>query len=80
MPDLFATKTRLALLRAVADGEVVVDFYGQAAYADDFRSVTARWQEFTRAGWATRPDGDEPRWMPGQLTELGRAVLDGRQG
>jgi len=78
--ELFPTKTRLALLQAVAEGDVLVDAYGQALDPSGFR-LTSRWIEARHAGWVLRPNHprDEDRWIPGQLTDAGRAVLDGRK-
>jgi len=79
--DLYPTKTRLALLRQVANSLV------QSGYADDVllfpdaptsweysRKVTARIEELERAGWVTELHPDHPGcwWVP---TEAGYAVL-----
>lgn len=82
--SLYPTKTRLALLRAVANGYVIdlPDFEGDAISTFDTsgaedgepaRRVSARIDEFARAGWVCYgPDG-----VTLELTGAGRAVLDG---
>lgn len=83
---LKATKTRLALLQAVADGQV----YGETCPPYDsyqridvgahtrHRRVTARCEELRRAGWVEPDDANALRWSwLYRLTEAGRAVLKG---
>lgn len=75
---LYPTKTRLALLEAIGEGEV-----WQSAFHFPYDSwwqrakVTARCDELLRAGWVTLlplDPGVRQRWFA--LTDAGRAVLD----
>jgi hypothetical protein len=67
--DLHPTKTRLALLRQVADGEVYQDVLG-ITYHSGGVQVTARIREMEQAGWV---ELDGRYWGP---TSLGQRVLD----
>lgn len=79
---LFPTKTRLALLRAVAAGNVHAarDFHTDKLVSQNVAQiVTARCEEAKAAGWIVLG----PRLGPSiynralwQLTEVGRQVLD----
>lgn len=80
--ELYPTKTRLALLRAIQNSQVQVDttaenfvvvlFPDAPTSWQDRQVVTARVIEVERAGWVElRP------WDGWQLTAAGRAVLDG---
>lgn len=84
MSDLFPTKTRLALMRAVAAGHVLQlpdEERGDLATFDTTdaeigapaRRVNARAAELERAGWV-RLMADDVTY---RLTDAGRAVLDG---
>jgi hypothetical protein len=83
MAELMATKTRLALLAAVADGQVYKGtWYSVEDYWDDNgsydRRVTARVAELHRAGWVAMDhsrDPDRPHRRLWRLTDAGRAVL-----
>jgi hypothetical protein len=79
MPDLYPTKTRLALLAAV-DAECVMEGIGEHegiwqldpdGFVQPIR-VTVRIQELYRAGWVDLPD--PPVYW--RLTDVGRAVLE----
>ncbi len=83
---LHPTKTRLALLRAVAAGEV--HWYRSGMHGESFWKaglggrglmVTSRMREFNRAGWVQVPDTDlhAVAW---ELTDLGRQVLQEADG
>jgi DNA-binding transcriptional regulator PaaX len=76
--SLYPTKTRLALLQAVADNDVwkiadgdTIDLI-EGGHSE--RRVTAAIAEMERAGWVALHDVG--RW---ELTDAGRAVLDGRK-
>lgn len=85
MSDLFPTKTRLALLRQVANSQVVTDIVldvddqdviwlfpdAPTSWQDHIR-VTARIREMEHAGWVTTVDGVGMSWYP---TDAGYAVL-----
>lgn len=85
MADLYPTKTRLALLRAIHTGEVtgypyydsdLVDYYmGAGPHAS---MVTARTRELIGAGWVAEPElgGERRRDFTVELTEAGRRVLE----
>lgn len=88
MSDLFPTPTRLALLRDIDAGHVLVDttvekftvvlFPDAPTSWQDRQTVTARVIELEVAGWA-----ELAPWHGWQLTDAGRAVLDthgGQQG
>lgn len=75
--DLYPTRTRLRLLRAIADGDVWRGTDGRDS--DDFGgNVTARTAELNAHGWVVPgylyDDQGRRQW---QLTDAGRAVLDG---
>jgi len=72
MSDLYPTPTRLALLRRVAEGQIVWLAGGISRDERDGSRVTARVAEMERAGWITRDFGPWRRW---KLTDTGRAVL-----
>lgn len=74
MSDLYPTKTRLALLRDVADGRVKRRFGVDIDTWTD-RTVTFRMEELERAGWVELGEfvGRSQQW---QITPAGRAVLD----
>lgn len=90
--ELFPTKTRLALLRQVANSQVMTDISPEADDQDvillfpdaptswqDRVKVTARIREMEQAGWVTTVDNVGMSWYP---TEAGFAVLaraDGRR-
>lgn len=85
MSTLYPTKTRLALLQAVADGDVYkeiaflpYDSYHRAkAGISVRRRVSARCEELHRAGWIELNSENTQRWSrPWRLTDAGRAVLD----
>jgi hypothetical protein len=83
MPDLYPTKCRLALLRAVDTGDVVEGITedhlvgGAVAHTflldepDEPRKVDARVKEAERAGWVEL-DKTGVNW---RLTDAGQAVL-----
>jgi len=81
MAELYPTKTRLALLQAVADGQV---YQGTWYQDEDFwadgvrdRNVTARMADLRRAGWVElggRDPGKQWRRL-WRLTAAGAAVL-----
>jgi hypothetical protein len=86
--DLYPTKTRLALLRQVANSQVMTDPTAEHHHVVLFPdapdvwanrvTVTARIDELERAGWVVDNEA-EVFWHP---TEAGLAVLaaaDGRQ-
>lgn len=78
--DLYPTKTRLALLREVADGRIMLGAggiaYGGPCYSVvTGRTVTARIAEMFHAGWVEPAEGTEGGYW--SLTDAGRAVLDG---
>lgn len=88
VPDsktLHPTKTRLALLNAIAAGEVTgypyyesdhVDYYWDDRPGHQFY-VTKRVEELIRAGWVTPPPGGERRPdFRVELTAVGRKVLE----
>jgi hypothetical protein len=81
MSGLHPTKTRLDLLRAVADFLVFRTPYRDAQFtgAHGFKTVTARITELERAGRVHLPDpnADTSLW---RLTDAGRAVLDAAEG
>jgi hypothetical protein len=74
--DLYPTKTRLALLRDIADGKVC-DGADGAPHLDIGDGETARVADavwaMERAGWVTQPS-DRLLW---ELTATGHIVLDG---
>lgn len=77
--SLHATKTRLALLRLAADGEVWQNAAGQTVDRpwngdDPPRPVTAAIAELAYAGWVelVETNTGARHWLP---TEAGRAVL-----
>lgn len=87
---LFPTKTRLALLQAIADGSVT-EIYGVFPSADRseldhgpgenrrYRNVTSRVEELRRAGWVTLGDKVHDHYKAPRLwvlTPAGREVLD----
>lgn len=86
MPDLYPTKTRLALLRDIRDGHVIegpvepwagdVWNTARAETGDQARKVTARVHELEDAGWV-ECGGDLTTWS---LTAAGRAVLEAHGG
>jgi hypothetical protein len=77
--DLYLTKTRLDLLRAIAGGRVTMRQSGaivRSFRVGPHRRADAATRELARAGWARLgPDGGtyEP-------TDVGRALLDGGAG
>jgi hypothetical protein len=91
MPELFPTKTRLALLEGIDRGEVT----GFPSYGGGFveyhwklpegggRNVTAKTIEQINAGWARKGKPDDPStystFKP-ELTDLGRKVLEANGG
>lgn len=88
MSDLYPTKTRLALLRDVADGVV----WGRRSAGRDanwnaWRGVTGRVtasiREMERVGWVKLGRPESPSFYasrPYELTDAGRAVLDAHGG
>ena len=77
--SLYPTKTRLALLQAVADGDVRRDSLavGGPSYLDG-RKVTAAVREMVRAGWISVPErGYYERFVTPQITDYGRRILGG---
>ena len=85
MANLYPTKTRLALLQAIVDGEVVTGIGPRSARIDIYQvdpqpphestKVTSRVHELARAGWIRLDDIDTPT-----ITDLGCVVLDARRG
>lgn len=77
MSDLHPTPTRLALLRAVAAGEVHEDTFRAPYKSHHGRdNVTARIDDLYRAGWISFGE-PAARWRRAwQLTDAGRAVLE----
>lgn len=78
MPDLYPTKTRLALLQAVAADLVIEglteETHGHTWLTDEIdppRKVSARVTELHRAGWVEL-DYAQAFW---RLTDEGRRVL-----
>ena len=79
MNDLYPTKTRLALLQAVADGAVLegitpdTEGHTWLTFDDGDKpvKVNARIDEVEKAGWVYI--NEPPFW---KLTELGREVLE----
>lgn len=69
--SLYPTKTRLALLRAVAERNVIRDGQHDLDRSAEYRIVDARMGEMNRAGWVQLVDGS---WS---LTDTGRTVLAG---
>lgn len=62
MSDLFPTKTRKALLRAVAEGNGRIYFEaGDVFDKDTYLRVTERMREMVSAGWVRALAPDEPR-------------------
>jgi hypothetical protein len=82
--SLYPTKTRLALLRAVDQADVIEgitddtdgDTWLLLPPPDEPRRVTARVLEAQQAGWATL-HADGVTW---RLTDAGRTVLAGAHG
>ena len=75
MTDLYPTKTRLGLLRAVDNGRVKLSHSGAIIRASSYanRRADASTRELMQAGWVQLgPDGGTY-----ELTGDGRAVLDG---
>jgi len=80
MSELYPTKTRLALLRAVEAGDVWAGTRDDSTQIDmfwvdpqpphDSVKVTARIDEFHRAGWLSDED------LKPSLSDAGRAVLE----
>lgn len=81
--DLYPTKSRLALLEAIAQGHVydlhdderdTITTFDTTGAEDGIpaRRVTARVDEMVRAGWVCI-GRDDVTW---ELTDAGRAVLD----
>lgn len=77
--DVYPTPARLRLLADIDGGLIEIDPYGQARNGKT-STVTARWAEVSKAGWATRPDRAETRWVEAQLTDAGRAELNRSDG
>jgi hypothetical protein len=75
MSDLHPTKTRLALLRAVAAGKAHVETSPPYdSYAAGMGKVTARCEQMYRAGWIEQ--GEPGTFVRNyRLTDAGRAVL-----
>lgn len=84
--DLYPTKTRLALLRQVANSQVITDISPEADDQDviwlfpdaptswQWRTrVTARIREMEHAGWVTEGDHIGATWYP---TDTGYDVLE----
>jgi hypothetical protein len=76
----YPTKTRIALLRAVADGEVWRYRNEQDYLSEPHRKVTARMAELTAADWVELVEprskiARELRYRQWRLTDAGRAVL-----
>lgn len=88
MSDLFPTKTRLALLQAVADEAVYQSrrfpyesdecVLGSIAGTHRWMRVTSRCKEAHQAGWIElEPEDMAGRWSRRWLlTDAGRAVLE----
>jgi len=81
----YLTKTRLALLQAVADGAVTesrfTPYHSQMRPRDgrSWTTVTSRCEEARRAGWIEVGE-DAGRWSRSwQLTEAGRQILEAAQ-
>lgn len=85
MSELYPTKTRLALLRAVALGRVLdlpdedrnrLESFdtSDAEDGEPARRVTARVTELARAGWIACPNG-----VTWGLTRAGRQILEADQ-
>ena len=81
---LYATPTRLRLLRDIADGEVYRDPYdtSERYYRDDGTpcTVTAQVKAVIGAGWAVEvhlPFAPKVTSQPVRLTELGEQILKG---
>jgi len=85
--SLYPTKTRLALLRQVANSQVATGDDGHEVFAwpdaptswQDRVKVTARMDELVRAGWVTTDEADGPGvwWL---LTDDGRKILEDNRG
>lgn len=83
--SLYPTKTRLALLERVAQGDVlegITDNTEGETWLTDMdgsvpQKVTARIAELERAGWVRLPDDPPVVW---RLTDAGRAVLAAADG
>ena len=78
MPDLYPTKTRLALLADVEQHQVHRHQDGTSTTNAGFSTVTARITELERAGWVRLPAEDEAGevlrlW---ELTTTGRDTLN----
>ena len=87
--SLYPTKTRLALLRQVANSQVQAQYFDETQAFDepravlfpdaptswqDRRIVTARMRELERAGWVREPAlGDFGTY---QVTDEGRKILE----
>lgn len=88
MSDLYPTPTRLALLRDVANGQVMTDitrnedvillFPNAPTEWQTRQGVTSRVRELERVGWVEE-DYDDGHWE-WQVTAAGRAVLDAHGG
>ena len=78
--SLYPTKTRLALLQAVADGKAHVETSPPYdSYAAGMGKVTARCEEMYRAGWIEQ-GGEFGAFVRNyRLTNLGREVLEAAQ-
>jgi hypothetical protein len=88
MADFYPTKTRLALLQAVADGEVSIDRWSASVPTWDrgpgtpirYRIVKDRMRAFTLAGWTQLGERDEYGRRYYELTDAGRKVLTETKG
>lgn len=82
--ELHPTKTRIQLLRDIANGQVLTDITAEPEDGDviwlfpdapttwqNRTRVTARVQELERAGWVEQ----QPNGMDWDLTDAGRKVL-----
>ena len=87
MTELNPTKTRLALLRGVAAGEV--DYFpawGNGVFRSLWRGrrqVTARIEEMMRVGWVRKGKAQNSSLYtirPIEITPAGQAVLDAHGG
>lgn len=94
MADLYPTKTRLALLQAVADGAVTHNLHwlgrkparslwDRVDTSPRWKVVTAAAKEMALAGWIChgKPSGPSIyHSVPWELTDTGRAVLEANGG